>query len=140
MVRRLAFLLLLLAPGLAAGQESDAGRVPLPVILKGKGEACVAKTAYMRRNHMNELGHQRDETTRRGIRTKRFSLKECVTCHARPATRGGYLSVNDPGQFCRSCHDYAAVRIDCFDCHAARPEGGQNRRATAEPEQGRRQK
>ena len=136
MFRGLAILFLLLAPALAAGQESDAGRVPLPVIQKGKGEACVADTDYMRRNHMNELGHQRDETMHRGIRTKRFSLKECVACHAKPAATGGYVSVNDPGQFCRSCHDYAAVRIDCFDCHAARPGGDQAKRVAAGAHQG----
>lgn len=122
MGRRFVFaLLLLLAPAAAAAQDSDTGRVPLPTIVKGKGEACVADTAYMRRNHMTELDHQRDETMHRGVRTRRFSLKECVACHATPATAGGYVSVNAPGQFCRSCHDYAAVTIDCFQCHAARP-------------------
>jgi hypothetical protein len=111
-------LLLLLAPAAAPAEE---GRVPLPTILEGKGEACVADTDYMRRNHMTELDHQRDETMHRGVRTKRFSLKECVACHAKPAPSGGYLSVNAPGQFCRSCHDYTAVTIDCFQCHAAKP-------------------
>ena len=137
MARGLALLLLLLlVPGLAAGQESDAGGVPLPVILKGKGEACVAETTYMRRYHMTELDHQRDETTHRGVRTRTFSLKECVACHARPAATGGYVSVNDPGQFCRSSHDYAAVKIDCFDCHASRPDGDQARQAAAGSGQG----
>lgn len=136
MLRGLAILLLLLAPALAAGQEGDPGRVPLPVIQKAKGEACVADTDYMRRNHMNALRHQRDETMHRGIRTKRFSLKECVACHAKPAPTGGYVAVNAPGQFCRSCHDYAAVRIDCFECHAARPADGQAKQAAAGALQG----
>jgi hypothetical protein len=122
MARRLVLvLLLLLAPAAAATEDGEAGRVPLPTIMKGKGEACVADTDYMRRYHMTELDHQRDETMHRGVRTKRFSLKECVACHAKPAPAGGYLSINAPGQFCRSCHDYAAVTIDCFQCHAARP-------------------
>ena len=114
-------LLLLLAPAAAAAQDGEAGRVPLPTIVKGKGEACVADTDYMRRYHMTELDHQRDETMHRGVRTRKFSLKECVACHATPAPTGGYVSINAPGQFCRSCHDYAAVTIDCFQCHAARP-------------------
>jgi hypothetical protein len=25
-----------------------------------------------------------------------------------------------PGDFCVSCHTYAAVRIDCFECHASK--------------------
>ena len=134
MSRRLVLaLLLVLAPAAAAAQDSAAGRVPLPTIVKGKGEACVADTAYMRRNHMTELDHQRDETMHRGVRTRKFSLKECVACHATPADTGGYVSVNAPGQFCRSCHDYAAVTIDCFQCHAARPGEADTKRADAFP-------
>ena len=134
MGRRLVLaLLLFLAPAAAAAQDSAAGRVPLPTIVKGKGEACVADTAYMRRNHMTELDHQRDETMHRGVRTRKFSLKECVACHAVPASTGGYVSVNAPGQFCRSYHDYAAVTIDCFQCHAARPGEEASKRAGAFP-------
>ena len=77
MGRRLVLaLLLFLAPAAAAAQDSAAGRVPLPTIVKGKGDACVADTAYMRRNHMTELDHQRDETMHRGVRTRKFSLKD----------------------------------------------------------------
>ncbi len=24
--------------------------------------------------------------------------------------------------FCQSCHSYASVKIDCFECHASKPE------------------
>jgi hypothetical protein len=134
MGRRLALaVFLLLAPAGLAAQDDAAGRVPLPSIMKGKGEACVADTDYMRRNHMTELDHQRDETMHRGVRTKKFSLKECVACHAAPAPAGGYMPVNAPGQFCRSCHDYAAVSMDCFQCHAARPGEKEVKRAGVFP-------
>jgi len=96
--------------------------VPVPVIASGQGENCVEDTAYMRRNHMTLLKHKRDETVRQGIRSKRHSLKECVACHAVPGPDGMFLTVASPQHFCRSCHDYAAVSIDCFQCHASRPD------------------
>lgn len=115
----LLLLVLVLAPAAAAAQD---GRVPGPVIPKGKGTQCVADTDYMRRFHMMELMHQRDETVHLGIRTKRFSLKNCIACHATTGADGRPVPINAPGQFCESCHQYAAVTIDCFQCHATTPE------------------
>ncbi len=106
------------AAGSACAQES---RVPMPDIAKGKGGQCVLDTDFMRANHMNILLHQRDQTMRDGIRTKKFSLKECVACHAVPGDDGQPVSYEDPKNFCRVCHDYTAVRIDCFECHASKP-------------------
>ena len=83
----------------------------------------------MRKWHMRALVHKRDQTLREGIRTRKFSLKRCITCHAVKGDNGHYLTVSDKRHFCRSCHDYVAVRIDCFDCHASRPEAGSNRGA-----------
>ena len=105
-----------------AACAAEDSRVPLPAITKGKGESCVAETGFMRRNHMNLLGHQRDETTREGIRTTRFSLKKCVDCHAVPGADGKPVGAEDPRFFCTACHEYVAVKIDCFQCHASRPE------------------
>ena len=94
----------------------------LPVIPMGQGESCVKDTDFMRRNHMELLKHQRDETTLRGVRSEQLSLKECLSCHAVYGPDAVAVTVADPGHFCRSCHDYAAVSIDCFQCHASRPE------------------
>ncbi len=70
----------------------------------------------MRRNHMNLLKHQRDDTLRGGVRTGLYSLKTCIGCHASRTTG----SVNaSSANFCQSCHAYAAVTIDCFGCHAS---------------------
>ena len=121
-MRALVLLFVLLVVPAAAGAQE--GRASGPVIPKGKGTQCVAETDYMRRFHMIELTHQRDETVHRGIRTKRYSLKECVECHASVGADGTPISINAPGQFCASCHDYAAVTIDCFQCHASKPEPG----------------
>lgn len=104
------------------GLSVATGDVPYPDIPKGKGEACVEDTDFMRRNHMTLLLHQRDDTMRKGIRTTQHSLKECLDCHAVPGPDSIPVTVNDPQHFCRSCHDYAAVKIDCFQCHASRPE------------------
>jgi len=127
-MRAVVLLFVLLVLPLAAGAQD--GRVPGPVIPQGKGTQCVADTSYMRRYHMMELKHQRDETVHRGIRTKRFSLKECVACHATTGSDGRPVPINAPGQFCDSCHEYAAVTIDCFQCHATKPEAG---RSAGEP-------
>jgi hypothetical protein len=84
-----------------------------PVIRIERGEACVAPVAEMRRDHMKMLFHQRDRTMRQGIREARASLKGCVECHASQKTG----SVLGKEGFCSSCHEYAAVKIDCFECH-----------------------
>jgi predicted CXXCH cytochrome family protein len=96
--------------------------VPQPHPAKGKGEACVAETDFMRRNHPDLLKHQRDDTLRLGIRGDKFSLKECVACHAVPGADSQPVTVQDPKHFCRECHDYTAVRIDCFECHNSVPD------------------
>jgi hypothetical protein len=85
---------------------------------KGKGDKCVEDTQFMRRNHMDLLKHHRNETLRKGIRTTRHSLKQCVECHASSKTGSVAASKDD---FCASCHAYAAVKLDCWDCHATKP-------------------
>ena len=101
---------------------AETGRVPVPVIPMGQGDSCVEDTDFMRRNHMDLLKHQRDETMRDGIRSKQYSLTECISCHAVNGPDEIPITVSSPDHFCRSCHDYAAVKIDCFQCHASRPE------------------
>jgi hypothetical protein len=107
----------LLASG-ACAQAAGASRVPKPVIEPARGEACVADPDFMRRNHMQLLKHQRDETVHLGVRDARASLKGCIECHA-SATSGSVAQA--PGDFCVSCHSFAAVKLDCFECHASKP-------------------
>lgn len=101
-----------------AHEESSRGRVPVPVHPEGKGDKCVRDTAYMKRHHMDELKHQRNETMRKGVRTKEFSLQNCIDCHASKETN----SVLGKEGFCQSCHSYAAVKLDCFECHSSKPK------------------
>jgi [DsrC]-trisulfide reductase subunit J len=96
----------------------------LPKPAHGRGDKCVAATEWMRRNHPAVLMHQRAATVHAGIRTQRFRLKGCINCHAVKGADGQPVTFASPRHFCRTCHDYAAVRIDCFECHASRPAPG----------------
>lgn len=121
-MKRYGYLLLLL-PGLLLTAASAAHAVELrPDIPQAvKGEQCVEDTEFMRRNHMTLLMHQRDDTLRRGIRTKKHSLKNCLTCHVVKDDAGQAVKASDPRHFCRECHDYAAVKVDCWQCHVSTP-------------------
>ena len=108
-----------------AQDEQAVGNSLLPVIPVGRGDACVEDTDFMRRNHMDLLKHQRDESVLKGVRSEQYSLIECLSCHAVYGPDAIPVTVASPAHFCRSCHDYAAVSIDCFQCHASRPESGE---------------
>lgn len=102
-----------------SGGDAVPGRVPKPVLEEARGGKCVEDTAYMRRNHMKLLMHQRDETVHQGIRTRKYSLNGCIECHA-SQKNSSVIGSNE--NFCQSCHSYAAVKIDCFECHAGKPK------------------
>ncbi|MEJ2405086.1 MAG: sulfur reduction protein DsrJ [Candidatus Thiodiazotropha sp.] len=89
-----------------------------------KLSSCVAPTAEMRRNHMDYLKHERDETVREGIRNTKYSLVECIDCHASHDDNGQPVPVTDEGEFCQVCHGYVAVSPPCFQCHRTTPETG----------------
>jgi predicted CXXCH cytochrome family protein len=111
--RRAACAWLLAAVMLPA--SAGEARTTLPVIEPAAaGAQCVEPADAMRRNHMRFLTHQRDDTVRGGIRGAKFSLKACIECHASKQTASVAQAETN---FCVSCHSYAAVRIDCFECH-----------------------
>ena len=104
---------------LSAAAAQEGGRTPRPVVERAQqGSQCVADPAFMRRNHMDLLKHQRDDTVRAGARNGQYSLKACIQCHASKETQSVAARESN---FCVSCHTYAAVKIDCFECHAAKP-------------------
>ena len=76
---------------------------------------------------MRFLLHQRDETVHNGIRGARHSLAGCIGCHAQENADGAAIPVNAEGQFCESCHGFAGVSMDCFECHAGVPASDQAR-------------
>ncbi|TAN48394.1 MAG: hypothetical protein EPN19_16100 [Betaproteobacteria bacterium] len=109
--------LLAFAAVLVAGLAFAAGRTTKPVVLIERPGQCVEATEVMRRDHMKLLLHQRDRTVRDGVRTKPHSFAGCVDCHASRKTG----SVLGEQGFCQSCHAYAGVTLDCFECHASKP-------------------
>jgi len=98
------------------------GIVPPPKAKASEINGCVAPVEDMRKNHMEKMLHQRDKTLREGVRTKQHSIAECVNCHITPKKDGSYANFGENEHFCSSCHNYAAVSIDCFECHRDKPE------------------
>jgi hypothetical protein len=120
--------------GIPAALKADDSLLPvIPEAQSRVSEAqgCVEPVEVMRRNHMEYILHQRDETMHRGIRTRQYSLVECINCHVSDASDAARYG--NAEHFCSSCHTYAAVSIDCFQCHADRPvkTGGHNTLAPA---------
>lgn len=109
----LAFALPAATLGAPAGAD-EVGRTPKPSIVIESREHCVAPPEQMRREHPDMLRHQRDRTVRSGERGMKVSLNACIACHA--DRRSGSVIGSDHA-FCQGCHSYAAVHIDCFDCH-----------------------
>jgi len=113
---------------------SNAGELgPVPPKAKMKASEkteCVEPVGDMRKNHMEFLLHKRDETMREGVRTKTHSLAECIDCHVTPDKKGEFARYGDDKHFCSSCHNYAAVNVDCFDCHSDLPESASSKLRT----------
>jgi hypothetical protein len=84
----------------------------------GKGGHCVRDPKFMRSNHFKLILHQREVTVREGVRGSKDELTNCVDCHA-SSVNHSVLGTNQ--NFCQGCHVYAAVKIDCFECHSSRP-------------------
>jgi hypothetical protein len=114
-VRLLAALTLIATLAVPAGATAG---VDKPVIEKASSGPCIAPPEVMRREHPDMLKHQRTITVHEGLRDAKVDLEKCVACHASKTT--GSVAAS-PQDFCKSCHAYAAVKLDCFECHASRP-------------------
>jgi hypothetical protein len=99
------------------------GDFVLPSSKAAQAESCVEPTEFMRRNHYEVIRHQRDTTVYGGIRSTKHSLAGCVNCHVGHDEAGQPVDIHAEGQFCNKCHEYAAVEMNCFDCHATVPKG-----------------
>jgi hypothetical protein len=109
--------LALLVLGLAVLAGGAAAGTPKPVVEPARGGQCVAPPEVMRREHPDMLKHQRDVTVRQGVRGAKVSLEQCVDCHASRADNSVAANKQD---FCASCHAYAGVKLDCFECHTSK--------------------
>jgi len=92
------------------------GKAALAPELKivSKEKRCVEPTPYMRSNHMQLMDFWRDSVVREGNRVYVgaggnkyiMSLQNtCMSCHSNKT------------EFCDRCHNYMAVKPDCWDCH-----------------------
>ncbi len=106
-----------------AAQASGVGDFVVESSRAAKLNNCVEPTEYMRRYHMEVIRHQRDTTVYGGIRSTKHSLAGCVDCHVGYDAQHEPVAINAKRQFCKRCHNYAAVTLNCFDCHATLPEG-----------------
>ena len=103
---------------------SALAETPFPTVQKAsdEGAKCIEPTHEMRRNHMNYILHERDETMHEGVRNEPGSLAACIDCHVEPNEQGVVVDHDNKDHFCNGCHQYASVQIDCFQCHADRPQ------------------
>jgi hypothetical protein len=100
---------------LATGGISE---VPEPQPPAGETQ-CVESAQWMRDNHMHLLDQWRNTVVRDGEHTYvasdgmeyTISLTEtCLNCHSNKA------------EFCDTCHEYAGISPNCWECHNV-PEG-----------------
>ncbi len=105
----------------------DSDLYPKVTISKAQGDECVLPREEIRKVHPDLLKHDRINTMRKGIRAKADgkpldgSLKACINCHAIKKDNK-YVRIDDEQHFCSSCHIYAGVSFDCFQCHRDIPE------------------
>ena len=110
--------------GLMLLSSPTVAETPFPTIHEPSDESvkCIQPEDEMRRNHMKYILHERDETMHEGIRGEPESLANCINCHVEPDENGDIAGIESDKHFCNACHQYAAVQIDCFQCHADRPQ------------------
>ncbi len=110
--------------GFSLLSTSAVAETPFPTIHEPTDESvkCIQPEDVMRREHMNYILHERDETMHEGIRGEPKSLANCINCHVEPNENGEIAGIETKEHFCNACHQYAAVQIDCFQCHADRPQ------------------
>ncbi len=102
-----------------AGNPED---IPPPKANYNDETRCVEPVEIMRKRHFEFILDHRDHTVIEGIRTTQHSLNGCIDCHITPNAQGNYARYSEDTHFCASCHQFAAVNIDCFQCHSDRPE------------------
>ena len=124
--------------GLTLLSTSAVAETPFPTIHEPSDESlkCIQPEDEMRRNHMNYILHERDETMHEGVRDEPGSLAACIDCHVEPNENGEIAGTDTDEHFCTSCHTYASVQIDCFQCHADRPQKFIDRNSSSEAHKG----
>ena len=91
--------------------ENDSASFFIPKAQRRYSEeqACVEPIEEMRANHMEYILDQRDATMYEGIRTRQYSLEQCINCHVSDAADAP--RIDSDKHFCSSCHTYALSLI-----------------------------
>ena len=118
----LVITILLCAIGISIVYADEKSNIPPPKQNYNDETLCVEPVEIMRKQHFEFVLEHRDDAVIDGIRTKKHSLIECIECHITANAQGEYARYSQDTHFCASCHQFAAVTIDCFQCHADRPE------------------
>ena len=120
MTRFLALIAVLTGLAAAPALAGDLSSL-MPVVPKASGDAHPVEENW-RKNHMEYMKHDRDMALREGETEIGASLGQCFDCHAVKDEAGDYVTYEESEKhFCRACHDYAAVKVDCFMCHRSTP-------------------
>jgi hypothetical protein len=122
MVRIVVFLALVLSLAAVVVQAEERSSL-WPAVPEATGAAHPEGNEYMRKRHMDLMRHDRDLTMHEGDREIGASLKQCFDCHAAKDDHGQVVTYASDKHFCRVCHDFVAVKVDCFMCHRSTPEG-----------------
>ena len=93
------------------GKTSHLPNPEKPTIAK----QCVASTEIMRSSHMVMLNEWRDDIVRSG--GTRHGETEDGTEYVRSLQKGCMKCHTSKKKFCDECHNYAAVKPYCWDCH-----------------------
>ena len=90
--------------GLALLSTSAVAETPFPTIHEpsDKSLKCIQPEDEMRRNHMNYILHERDETMHEGVRNEPGSLAACIDCHVEPNENGEIAGTDTDEHFCTS--------------------------------------
>ena len=113
------FVLLIASPFLLNMGAAGTGpqiNLDTPAIDQMEEKNCIEPAEFMRASHPQLLADWRQQAVREGqtIYTSSEGTvyemgleNNCLKCHS------------NRGQFCDSCHSYAAVELYCWDCHDA---------------------
>ena len=96
-----------------------ARNIPKPEKPKNATE-CVASPQEIRNSHMVLLNDWRDNVVRE--KGKRFAETPNGTVYERSLQKGCMKCHASKKKFCDTCHEYAAVKPYCWDCHIAPKE------------------
>ena len=95
------FRLIYVLIGFTLVSTSALAETPFPTVHEPSDESlkCIHAEDEMRRNHMNYILHERDETMHEGVRNEPGSLVACIDCHVEPNAQGEIAGIDSNEHF-----------------------------------------